>query len=124
MARQPKKKRPLQVKGNPSVPKPTPKASAPPIVYGPKTKPRGGSGMSGLSWDAAKGTWDLQTGKAHRWAYRKLKQGSNRAAEAFQNVASNPRGEGADFKKQTRELLKKKPITHMAKKVKRWWQGL
>ena len=87
----------------------TPKKGAP--------RYKGGMGIPSVLKKTAK----LQTGAYHRKAYKKGKGAVKRAGSAVKAVASNPKGEWKETKKVTRNLLKKKPITHMAKKVKGWF---
>ena len=78
---------------------------------------KGGTGIPSVLKKTAK----LQTGGYHREVYKKGKGAVKRAGSAVKAVASNPKGEWKETKKVAKNLLKKKPITHMAKKEKGWF---
>ena len=62
-----------------------------------------------------------KTGGGVEWARKKVVKGAKRSVKAAKAVKADPKGEWKETKKVTRNLLKKKPITHMAKKVKGWF---
>ena len=93
--RQGSRRKPQRVSGSTSVPTPTPKKPRTPqtLSYDPNRRPGGGS-VGGLNWNAAKSTWDFQTGKYHRKAV-------NKAKEAVRKVNKE-----------------------VDKKIRHWWQKL
>ena len=62
-----------------------------------------------------------KTGGGVEWARKKVVKGAKRSVKAAKAVKADPKGEWKETKKVARNLLKKKPITHMAKKVKGWF---
>jgi hypothetical protein len=62
-----------------------------------------------------------KTGGGVEWTRKKVVKGAKRSVKAAKAVAADPKGEWKETKKVARNFMKKKPITHMAKKVKGWF---
>ena len=61
-----------------------------------------------------------RTGGGVEWARKKVVKGAKRTVKAAKAVKADPKGEWKSTKQVAKSLWKKKPITHMAKKVKGW----
>ena len=103
--------------------KPRSKTTIPPLRWkGQSTRPKGGMGVPGMSKGNLKKALKFQTGGYHRAAWKKAEAAAKRAGKAVKAVVTNPKGEAGETKKVVKSVLKKKPITHVAKRVKASWK--